>query len=58
MSAPADGGPPDGPWRSCGYNRIIERSGRVVEMLHPKAIGAHVGDTGHNHDGFGIALEP
>ncbi|MEM8589103.1 MAG: N-acetylmuramoyl-L-alanine amidase [Pseudomonadota bacterium] len=42
----ANGGPPGGPWKSCGYHDLIAKDGRIVHALHPLAIGAHVGDVG------------
>ncbi len=52
----SQGGPRHGPWKSCGYHKIRARDGSVLVTLHPAAIGAHVGDVGHNHDSYGICL--
>lgn len=42
----ANGGPKGGPWKSCGYHDLIAKDGTIVHALHPRAIGAHVGDVG------------
>ena len=41
-----EGGPRGGPWRGPGYNDVITRDGQLVSMLHPRGIGAHIGDIG------------
>ena len=56
-SSPAEGGPAGGPWRGPGYNDVVTRAGDLVSMLHPRGIGAHVGDIGRgwNSCSYGIA---
>ena len=55
-SSPAEGGPADGPWRGPGYNDVITRSGDLVSMLHPRGIGAHVGDIGRGWNSRSYAI--